>query len=156
VESDYIIDSSHVFDLVVWLVGEEYHFLAHDFDPRSSHPWEKEKWISDAHSVLQRLESRGGRDWFHLVQQDWDISPPTSKIVMTQNRGAINFVAQRDWGPYIDIEFRPLTARVKVSIHLYPRFWHSKLETEVTTPPHVKAAYQAIAAMLRRVQRKKN
>ncbi len=120
-----------------------YRFLPHDRIISIDAISENIHFMDDLVSIMNRIVSRDGVDWFHLVKADWQYIPFSCSRVHNEYRGEMEFVDQRSWGPYIDFHVRrlraqPADSKYEIRVHLYPNFWSHDLERNIPVPAEVK------------------
>src|SRR5215813_4888169 len=87
-----------------------YKFLPHDRVMSMKSELESIRFMTLPDPVLQRIALRQGRDWFHLVRDDWEYEKYSTTVICNQYRGEVEVVDQRSWGPYIDLQIRRRTS----------------------------------------------
>ena len=130
-----------------------YKFLPHDRVVSATSESERICFLTLPDPILPRIALRRGRDWFHLVRNNWHYYEYSTTLVLNRYQGEMEVVDQRSWGPYIDFQVRRRTSSGKtdefeLNLHLYPRFWEPRLKVDLRTPDEVKKDFSALRSAI--------
>ena len=155
-ERNYSLSESKLVAAVSAALKSGYQFLPHDRVVSINSTFENIKFFDDLESIMNRIMSRNGTDWFHLVKPTWHVRPFSISRVQNDYRGAMDFVDQRSWGPYFDFHVRKVVRHktnyaYEVRIHLYAKFWSPQREQEVSNPESITKDYKQLCMVVEKL-----